>query len=489
MMSGGLEAVNDVRRLTPHAVATHAAGDVTQAPSVPAAAPAATDPIPALDATIARAAKSPLYATRLAGVRIRSRDDLRALPRTTRADLQQAGPHGTRAVPLEAVCHFGESSGTSGGAVNTTWLTADDFARDAATLRARHPDVFAPGRVLLNRFPFMAAPAHLMQLVAQQGGGVAVPAGNINWDVPFPRALELAQRTGAHVLAGVPLEPIVLAAIARAQGIDPARDTTIDTLFIGGAALPPAMQRRMARTWGARVIELYGSTETMLLGTSCAHGTLHLEDGLVYAEVLDDAGADVAVGGEGTLVVTTLGIDGSPLVRYDTGDLVRPLPPCACGDARPAVQVLGRAAETVVLGPWRLHAHDLVDAAALAADALGSDVFFAVVLRDRIVLRIETTGERGDPMAAWRARVGDVPVEIEPVAPCDLLDVETLGRSPRVYKPTVTADWRGPGRRILTVGEGMIEWPRPSAAEAGRWIARTWRAARRRRVLAREQGR
>lgn len=460
---------------------------MTQAPSVPAA-PSAADPIAALDATVARAAKSALYATRLAGVRIRSRDDLRALPRTTRTDLQQAGPHGTRAVPLEAVCHYGESSGTSGGAVNTTWLTADDFARDAATLRARHPDVFAPGRVLLNRFPFMAAPAHLVQLVAQQGGGVAVPAGNINWDVPFPRALELAQRTGAHVLAGVPLEPIVLAAVARAAGVDPAA-TAIDTLFLGGAALPPAMQRRMARTWRARVIELYGSTETMLLGTSCPHGTLHLEDGLVYAEVLDDAGADVSPGGEGTLVVTTLGIDGSPLVRYDTGDVVRPLPPCACGDARPAIQVLGRAAETVVLGQWRLHAHDLVDAAASAADALDSDVFFAVVLRDRIVLRVETTGDRGDPMAAWRARVGDVPVEIECVAPCDLLDVETLGRSPRVYKPTVTADWRGPGRRILTVGEGMIEWPRPSAAEAGRWIGRTWRAARRRRVLAREEGR
>ena len=55
--------------------------------------------------------------------------------------------------------------------------------------------------LLLNRFPFMAAPAHLVQLLAQQGGGVAIPAGNINWDVPFPRALELARRTGAQVLA------------------------------------------------------------------------------------------------------------------------------------------------------------------------------------------------------------------------------------------------------------------------------------------------
>src|SRR6185436_18417713 len=112
-----------------------------------------------------------------------------------------------------------------------------------------------------NRFPFMAAPAHLIQLIAQQGGGVAIPAGNINWDVPFTRALDLLRRTGAQVLAGLPLEPIVLAEIARARELDPAR-LGLDTLFLGGAPLPPAVQRRLSRVWGARVIELYGSTET-----------------------------------------------------------------------------------------------------------------------------------------------------------------------------------------------------------------------------------
>jgi phenylacetate-CoA ligase len=155
-----------------------------------------------LDATIARARGSTLYRERLAGTRIRTLDDLRAVPLTTRGDLQAAGTHGTRALPLEQVCHYGESSGTS-GASNSTWLTAGDFVRDAHAIRASHSDVFAPGRIILNRYPFMAAPAHIIQLVAQEGGGVSIPAGNINWDVPFPRALDLACRTGAHVIAGL----------------------------------------------------------------------------------------------------------------------------------------------------------------------------------------------------------------------------------------------------------------------------------------------
>jgi phenylacetate-CoA ligase len=440
----------------------------------------------ALEATIDRARNSRLYAERLAGVHLRSLEDMGALPITTRADLQRAGPHGTRAVPLEEVVHYGESSGTS-GATNSMWLTASDFERDARLMRARHPDVFAPGRIILNRFPFMAAPAHLIQLIAQQGGGVAIPAGNINWDVPFPRALDLAQRTGAHVLAGVPLEPIVLGEVARGRGLDVRRELAFDTFYLGGSTLPPALRRRIARTWNVRVIEVYGSTETMLLGSSCTKDTLHLETDVVYCEVLDAAGDPVAEGGEGRLVVTTIGVEGSPLVRLDTGDLVRCVPACACGDPRPGILVLGRAGEVVTLAGRQLHAHALVDAAAAAADALDSSVFFVVVLTDRLLVRIETDGRAATPeaSAALHAALGDLPVEIETVPRDELLDVELLSRSPHVYKPIVLSDWTRPGRRVLTLMQGMIEWPRPTPGEMWRWMGRTFRTATRRRHLAR----
>jgi len=459
-----------------------------QAPVVSSAPRAGFDPVAALDATIRRGRRSALYRERLAGVEIRSLDDLLRVPLTTREELRVAGPHGTRAVPLDAVCHYGESSGTT-GVTNSVWLTAGDFARDAEVLRARHPDMFAPGHVILNRFPFMAAPAHLVQLVAQQGGGVAIPAGNINWDVPFPRALALARTTGATVLAGLPLEPIVLGEIARAQGLDLHRDVGFRHFFLGGSPLPPAMQHRLQRLWGARVTELYGSTETMLLGTSCVQGTLHLEVELAHCEILAE-GEDVpaAPGAMGRLVVTTLAVEGSPLVRLDTGDLVKPLLPCACGDARPGIVVLGRAADAVEMGGRRLFPAELLDAAATAADCVDSSVFFVVLLPDRVLVRIERGAAAGDPAAAFAARLPRVPVEIELLEPQMLLDVELLARSPHVYKPVVLADWRRPGRRVLTVSEGMIEWPRPSWAEGKRWLRRTWRTAARRRRLGREIG-
>ena len=101
---------------------------------------------------------------------------------------------------------------------------------------------------------------------------------------------------------------------------------------------------------------------------------------------------------EGRLIVTTLGIEGSPLVRFDTGDRVRRLPPCECGDPRPAIVVLGRENAVVELQGRRLHSYDLVEAGAAAADALDSSVFFMVVLQDRLVIRIESERGSGDPL-------------------------------------------------------------------------------------------
>jgi phenylacetate-CoA ligase len=451
-------------------------------------AAAGTFDLGALQATLDRARKSPLYADRLRDVTLRSVADFRKLPLTTREDLQRAGMHGTRAAPLEEICHYGETSGTSGGGANSTWLTAEDFARNARRIAERHPDVFAPGRILLNRFPYMSAPAHLLQLLAQQGGGIVIPAGNINWDVPFPRALDLAQRTGAQVLAGFPFEPLILAQIARAQGLDPARDLALDTFFLGGSALPPVLQRRIERVWGGRVIELYGSTETMLMGTGCEQRSLHLEPDLVHCEILRvDSDEPADVGEEGRMIVTTLGIDGSPLVRLDTGDRVKRLPPCACGDPRPAIVVLGREGDAVEFEGRRFHNYELIEASAAAADALDSSIFFTIVLPDRLLVRIEAEpGQPGDPHGALAEYLGDIPVEVERTAPNLVLDIEHLGRSPSVYKPILVSDWRGPGRHIVNVGQGMIEWPRLSPREAWNWAVRTVKTALRARKLRRD---
>ena len=67
----------------------------------------------------------------------------------------------------------------------------------------------------------------------------------------------------------------------------------------------------------------------------------------------------------------------------------------------------------------------------------------------------------------------------------DLLDVEQLGRSPKVYKPTLVSDWTKPGRHLISVSQGMMEWPSLGLSEALRWLSRSVRSARRSRGLRR----
>lgn len=442
----------------------------------------------ALKATIQQAQKSDLYRERLSSISISDADSWKKIPLTSRSDLQKAGLSGTRAAPLEKICHYGESSGTS-GASNTTWLTADDLSANASRIMERHPEVFSPGRIILNRFPFMAAPAHLIQLVAQLGGGISIPAGNINWDVPFPRALEMAQQTQAEVLAGLPLEPIVLERMAREKGLDPATDFDLQYFFLGGAPLPPVLQRRIERIWKARVIELYGSTETMLLGTSCQERALHIETDLAFCEYLRlNSDEDAIYGEKSRLVVTTLGIEGSPLVRFDTGDVVQRLPECPCGDPRPALRVLGRISDSIQIGKQALFNSEVIEAAGMAADIIDSSVFFTIALTDHLLVRIETDSETQrkrlpDARDAFHSCLPNVPCEIEFTEPNAILDIDQIGRSPTVYKPVFVSDWKKDRRRLISVTQGMMEWPAPSAQAIGRMALRAAKGVLRRRKL------
>jgi len=57
-----------------------------------------------------------------------------------------------------------------------------------------------------------------------------------------------------------------------------------------------------------------------------------LNEDLIFLEVLDEAGNEVTSGELGEIVITTLGNEGMPLIRYQTGDLARVYrEPCSCG--------------------------------------------------------------------------------------------------------------------------------------------------------------
>ncbi|MEN8264678.1 MAG: AMP-binding protein [Nitrospirota bacterium] len=77
----------------------------------------------------------------------------------------------------------------------------------------------------------------------------------------------------------------------------------------------------------------YGITEGQVSFCECRQRLgLHSHPDLVLAEIIDDEGNPLPDGETGELVLTTLQIEGMPLVRYKTGDITFKISaPCECG--------------------------------------------------------------------------------------------------------------------------------------------------------------
>ena len=97
--------------------------------------------------------------------------------------------------------------------------------------------------------------------------------------------------------------------------------------------------------WGAKAFSTYSSSEmvTSFCECECQNGG-HLHPELAVAEIVDERGRPVSAGVVGELVVTPLGIEGMPLVRFRTGDITFMLEEaCPCGRLSPRLgPILGR---------------------------------------------------------------------------------------------------------------------------------------------------
>ena len=439
---------------------------------------------------VARARGSVFYARHLAGHEVNGCADFARLPLTFKQQLQEASPFGMLAVPPAAAWHYHESSGTTGQPIST-WCGLAEVRAMAARLQRMVPELSADC-IMLNRFPLFAPVSFIFEDALRLAGACHIAAGNVSWDVPFTRALDFIRRLGVTMLASLPLEPILLRELAHEQGLDIRRDLhSVRVICCGGAVLPPALRRVIEQDWDARVVEIYGSNETMGLGLSCVEGRLHLCTDLVEAEVLDpQTYVPVAAGAAGVLTVTSMVHEVMPLVRYVTGDLVRlSCEPCPCGEPEPVLQVLGRADDVLEIGDGRATQYDVLDGAYEFAERLGTRVFFILVRPRGLHVLIEVANPQGACDAAAERRLQErigLPVAVEYLRHNEVMDRSALFRTPKIYKPSQISDWRGAGRKPITIMEALLEWPRFDARTLLHIALRQLRNVRRRRRLMRE---
>lgn len=112
------------------------------------------------------------------------------------------------------------------------------------------------------------------------------------------------------------------------------------------------LSKNIKKQWDIDLRSTYASTEMATAFTECQEKQGgHLLPELIVLEILDENGNEVADGGLGEVTVTPLGIEGMPLVRFQTGDLARKhTEVCSCGRTTPRLgPIEGRLAQMIKL--------------------------------------------------------------------------------------------------------------------------------------------
>lgn len=300
---------------------------------------------------------NPFYRRKWAGLGRAPRGwgEFRELPFTTKAELvhdqEDHPPFGTDLTfPLDRYVRLHQTSGTTGRPLRWLdtaeswewWLHCWSFVYRAAGVGAGDRIFFA-----FSFGPFIGFWAAFD--AARQLGALAIPGGGLDSLL----RVRLIQDTRPTVLVCTPSYALRLAETARAAGVDPGSLGVRVTIHAGepGASIP-STRHRIATAWGARCVDHTGLTEVGATGFTCAAGEVHLNESEFVAEVLDPATGEVRPEGEGELVLTNLGREGSPVIRYRTGDRVRVVTaPCRCGRTflRLAGGILGRTDDMLIV--------------------------------------------------------------------------------------------------------------------------------------------
>jgi phenylacetate-CoA ligase len=257
------------------------------------------------------------------------------LPLTSKDDLQRQND-AFFAVPAQKIAEYVTTSGTTGSPV-LIGLTSADLERLAynealsfANMGMQKGDVVQLTTTLDRRF--LAGLAYYLGAQKMGLGTVRVGSGvpELQWDTIL--------RTQPKALVCVPSFLLKMIEYAEQTGLD-FKSTSLRKILCIGEPLRNAdfslnpIGSRIQAKWPLEMYSTYASTEMSTAFTECEAGQGgHLPPELLYAEVLDAQGQPVPEGEIGELVVTPLGIEGMPLIRFQTGDLLAAYyEPCACG--------------------------------------------------------------------------------------------------------------------------------------------------------------
>lgn len=310
-----------------------------------------------LKKTVAHCMNSPFYQQRFTAAKLKPEDiktleDLRRIPFTTKQDLRDTYPFGIASVPLRECVRLHSSSGTTG---NPTVILhtrrdleqwANAVARCLWMVGARPEDVFQ------NTSGYGMFTGGLgFQYGAETLGMLTVPAAAGN----TKRQIKFMTDFGTTVVHAIPSYATRIYEVMQQEGVDPRRDTKLKILAIGAEPHSDEQRKRIEEMLGVKAYNSFGMSEMCGPGVAfeCQEQNgMHIWEDYYIVEIINPDTLEPVPDGEmGELVLTTLNREAMPLLRYRTRDLTRILPgECPCGRHHRRIdRMRGRSDDMIVL--------------------------------------------------------------------------------------------------------------------------------------------
>lgn len=269
---------------------------------------------------------------------IRTLEDLKKLPFTTKNDLRDTYPFGLFASPMEDIVRIHASSGTTGKqtVVGYTHRDIDLWAECMARCLVM-AGASKDSRVQVCYGYGLFTGGLGAHYGAEKLGAVTIPASAGNTQ----RQITMIKDFGTTVLCCTPSYAMYIGETMLEMGLTK-DDIKLESGCFGAEPWSENMRKQIENVLGLKAYDIYGLSEIM--GPSVAQDCrfqsgLHVWEDCHIVEIVDpETGEVLPEGATGELVFTTINKEGFPLIRYRTRD-ISALNYCTCDCGRSHVRM------------------------------------------------------------------------------------------------------------------------------------------------------
>jgi phenylacetate-CoA ligase len=321
-----------------------------------------------LKKVIARARNSIFYRNCLTDIdesQFTKPEDVVQLPFTTKNDLRLNYDFGLVTVPRQEIVRLHSSSGTTGKAT-VVFHTKSDIenwanlvARCITMTGANKHDVF---QNIISYGMFTGGLG--LHYGAERVGMLVIPSGVGN----TKRQIQLMKDFNTTVFHATPSYILYVSEVMEDEGYDP-REFDLRIGFVGAEPHSELTRQKIEDIYDISAFNSYGMSELNGPGVAfeCEekNGMHFWEDQYLLEVVNPHTGEALGPGEEGELVVTTLGREAMPIIRYRTGDLASIVDdgePCACGRSHVRIsRIKGRTDDMLIVRGVNLYPSQIED--------------------------------------------------------------------------------------------------------------------------------